>query len=402
MRGLRTRVLPRKLKQKSIQIKIQKHEYIMSQNLTIASKQWAKRPEDQRFQSLEELKVSVDNRRRISRESTSDVLDLKVVPLDGGIALEDDGRILKPTWWSFGQLANKTESPAKFIRQLKPETASTVLNERLDDMLFRKLDSSSDDMRVKLMRLEEDDGPILQAMTGPKYGRIWDSDVVKLVETLVDRSDGKFHNPKAYSRGTGEPVPSGLYGSDHDVFMFMIDGGSVFDAGPRAQLNKGFFVWNSEVGAATFGIETFLFNTVCGNHICWGATDINRYVIRHTGGGPQRFLDEGAPMLLNHTTTMPEIDTILNAQKLKLKELKVPGLGGSSEVKDWQNAFSTWKGFTRGEVREAWEIAEREEGRCETLWDIMQGMTALARDIPHIDTRIDLERRAGKLLALAK
>ena len=371
-------------------------------NLMDAHDQWAKRPQDQRFQTLEELKAAVDNRRRISRESVTEVMNLKTVPTDGGIMLDNDGQILEPTWWSFGQLATKTESPAKFLRDLSPETASTVLNERLGQLRTKYSRKTDSECNVKLMRLEEDNGSVLQALTGPKYGRIWDSDVLQMVQTIVDRSDGKFHAPKAYSPSTGQPVPSGLYGSDHDVFAFMVDGGSLLDAGPRAQLNRGFFVWNSEVGAATFGVQTFLFNVVCGNHIVWGAQDINKFIIRHTGGGPQRFLDDAMPALLNHTNATPELDAIINAQNIRLKDLKVPGLGGSTDLKDWQNAFSSWRGFTRGEVREAFAIAEKEEGQCDSLWDITQGFTALARDIPHIDTRLDLERRAGKLLALAK
>lgn len=367
-----------------------------------AHNQWAKRPQDQRFQTLEELKTSVDTRRRISRESVTEVLNLKAVPSEGGIMLDNDGQILEPTFWSFGQLATKTESPAKFLRTLTPETTSTVINERLQQLRTKYATKTNDECSVKLMRLEEDNGSVLQALTGPKYGRIWDSDVVQMVQTIVDRSEGKFHAPLAYSPTTGQPVPSGLYGSDHDVFAFMIDGGSMLEAGPRAKFHKGFFVWNSEVGAATFGVQTFLFNSVCGNHFVYGAHDINKFIIRHTGGGPQRFLDDAMPTLLNHTEVSMDLDTIIKAQNIRLQDLRVPGLGISPTAKEWQNAFSSWKGFTRGEVREALTIAEREEGQIDTLFDLVQGFTALARDIPHIDTRLDLERRAGKLLALAK
>ena len=33
-----------------------------------------------------------------------------------------------------------------------------------------------------------------------------------------------------------------------------------------------------------------------------------------------------------------------------------------------------------------------------TVWDAAQAITALARDIPHQDNRIELERKAGALL----
>jgi hypothetical protein len=40
-----------------------------------------------------------------------------------------------------------------------------------------------------------------------------------------------------------------------------------------------------------------------------------------------------------------------------------------------------------------------EEGRpVETVWDAAQAITAIARDIPHQDARIEIERKAGALL----
>ena len=40
-----------------------------------------------------------------------------------------------------------------------------------------------------------------------------------------------------------------------------------------------------------------------------------------------------------------------------------------------------------------------EEGRpVETVWDAAQAITAIARDVPHQDARIEVERKAGALL----
>ena len=40
-----------------------------------------------------------------------------------------------------------------------------------------------------------------------------------------------------------------------------------------------------------------------------------------------------------------------------------------------------------------------EEGRpVETVWDAAQAITAIARDVPHQDDRILVERKAGALL----
>ena len=56
--------------------------------------------------------------------------------------------------------------------------------------------------------------------------------------------------------------------------------------------------------------------------------------------------------------------------------------------------------ITRGELKDAIAAANREEGQCATLWDLVQGLTAYARGFDYVDARVDLERRAGKLLNL--
>jgi hypothetical protein len=179
--------------------------------------------------------------------------------------------------------------------------------------------------------------------------------------------------------------------------MFMIDGGSILEAGPRAELHRGFFVWNSEVGSKTFGLCTFLFNTVCGNNIVWGATDVNRLVIRHTSGGPGRFDSQAMPALLDYVnaSAAPVEHTIKAASEKIVWDGKDASFAGLLEY------LSKASKFSKSELRSAIDFAKAEEGDCRTLWQLVQGFTAYARGFDWVDARIDLETRAGKLLNLA-
>jgi hypothetical protein len=175
--------------------------------------------------------------------------------------------------------------------------------------------------------------------------------------------------------------------------MFLIDGGSLLDAGPRAQLNRGFIVWNSEVGARTFGLMTFLFNQCCGNHIIWGAQDVNKLVVRHTQNGPSRFDSDAAPTLKAYVeaSAVPVENTIRKAQALII--------GDKPEtVSEWLNTHGK---FTKTEIASAISFAKSEEGDCRTLWHAVQGLTAYARGFDYVDARVDLEKRAGALLDIA-
>jgi hypothetical protein len=343
-------------------------------NLMEASVQWAKRPTDQRFETLETLQMAVDNRRNQSRAFDVPSNTIRVKADDGRLVVNGATLPALPTHWGFGQLCQRAKAPASYLRTLPVEQAASCLNISLDQR---------DSEPVKILTRCDADAPQMAAVTSQRYGRIWDADVVASTKRLVERTGGRFFNPKEWGG-----KPSGLYASDHDVFIFMIDGGSIVDGGgPRDQLNRGFMVWNSEVGASTFGLMTFLFRVVCGNHIIWGAEDVNRLLIRHTSGAPSRFDAEAMPALLDYVNASASVaETTIR----KAKDILLP-----DDETDLFNRFGT---FTRPELRMAMDYARREEGDCRTLWQLVNGLTASARDLEYIDARVDLERRAGRLL----
>ncbi len=61
--------------------------------------------------------------------------------------------------------------------------------------------------------------------------------------------------------------------------------------------------------------------------------------------------------------------------------------------------FLRKRGFGKAETAKIIETVLAEEGRKpETVFDFVQGITAVARDKTHQDARLDLEARAKKLL----
>ena len=365
----------------------------MAQNLMIAHTQWANRPADQRFTSLADLYAAVHNRRMASVEANRPLIDItaEVLPQDQGasIVLARPGatRKVEPSHWAFGQLATTIGAPARYLRSLSPQLAVDNLNYGIKQAAKEK-----PEMKFMAIRTPDAGGiDTLQAVTSISYGRIFDAQVAQVALDVVDASGGKFFNPKAYNRQTGAPEPSGLYASDHDIFIFMIDGGSYLDAGPRAQLNRGFVMWNSEVGAAAFNWMTFLHNGVCGNHIIWGASQVTEGRIVHKSSAPGRFQAEALPGLLSYVNAEAsiEVDAIKRAQDYLLPAT-------DQAVIEWLKD----RKFNGSEAQAAVEYAKQEEGDARTLWQIVQGLTASAREMAFIDARIDLEKRAGTLLKI--
>ena len=357
--------------------------------LNQASREWSVRPNDQRFLTLEDLHRSVLARKRESWTAAPACTELRVLPTeDGGIGVEvldpthGDRRMLSPTNWSFNQLAQFAEAPASYLRKLPPDLASINLQYGLEHGAKQN----------PLVLAQSNGNNTLRAMTSTSYGRIWDHQVVESVQKV--NSDGRWVIPSASYSTTNPLRATTLYASDRDVFIFLVDPKNPIEVG-KEQLFRGFFAWNSEVGAAVFGLTTFLYRYVCDNRIVWGATDVKELRIRHTGGAPERFAYEGAKYLKRYAeeASAPIIEQIQSAQNKEVKTL----LKKDQKMEDWLAD----RGFTKAQAKASIETAQAEEGQARSVWDIIQGVTAYARSIPNTDTRVELETRAGKLMQLA-
>ena len=363
-------------------------------NLMTASKEWANRPDDERFETLDALFDAVNARRMRSTEKVAPIGKIKAEAEGNDIVFNSGIRKVSPSNWAFGQVASAIKAPADYLRRLPVNTAVQCLNDSIGAMAT---------VPYKFMSLTNPDGignNRLQALTGEHYGRIFDADVVQQARNIVTRTNGQFFNPKAYNRKTGKIAPSGLYASDRDCFMFMINGGSRLDVGPRAQLNRGFFLYNSEVGRRVYGMTMFLFNEVCGNHIVWGATGITELRIRHTSGGPARFIAEAMPTLLNYIneSAAPATTAIRKAMDYLLPVTK------EADILEWltdQGKTNNAK-LTKAEAKGAYEAAIEEEGECRTLWNVIQGVSAHAREYAFIDSRTELEAKVPRLMKLVE
>ena len=98
---------------------------------------------------------------------------------------------------------------------------------------------------------------------------------------------------KAYN-GVNSTSATTLYASDRDVFIFLVDENRPIDVDGQTYF-RGFLTWNSEVGKAAFGLQTFLYSRVCANRIIWGARDVEEIRIRHTSLAPDRFIEQVQP-----------------------------------------------------------------------------------------------------------
>lgn len=371
--------------------------------LFAAHKNWANRPEDERFTSLADLHAAVEARDNMSFEKMVPVDTLKrMVPTvvdDKLLTLASPtGTSAALTHWSTGQLFASLEIPRPFLAKLSTDIATDVVRDRWARALTA--------IPNRLFIAQNGDTAV-RSFNGSRYERLWDSEVTLALQQHLPEG---WRNPVAYAGGKwgAELVPSGLYAGDRDMFGFFIDGGDALDLGPRAQLHRGFYVSNSEVGAASFDVTQFYFNRVCGNNIIWGASDVVSMRARHTAavreafGGFVAWLKRGAGFDQSQNIAACVRDAMDDVFARPMDLLRSDD-GDLLQHDPTFQRLGRMK-FSGPEIRGALTAMEREEqegGLRGTRWDWMQGFTALARTRTNVDSRLDLEERAAKAFLVA-
>ncbi|HEX4961385.1 MAG TPA: DUF932 domain-containing protein [Thermoanaerobaculia bacterium] len=365
--------------------------------LTRAFDEWWKRPDDERYLTLDHLYASTRARAEASEARTIVNTSLLVrgsADAGGELSLEhDDLGTLDPTHWSLGQLATISHTPAKWIREVAPVRTGPAIAAHAINLGLRHL---AERALIQVMKLPTGPGlPTgkLRCIVGPDYGRIYDHEVVRAV--MDANEDGRWHIPAASYQAKNPKRATTLYASDRDVFIFLVDEKnpvSVHVEGSVRNLFRGFMVWNSEVGHHKFGFMTFLYDYVCDNRMVWGAREVKEISIKHTKNAPDRFAREVRPMLRAYAEASV-VDVEAQLERATRKKV------GSSdeEVLDWLRRHE----FTKKEGEAIVRTAKAEEGGARTVWELVNGGTAVARAIPHNDDRVLLEKRVSGLLRAA-
>jgi hypothetical protein len=368
------------------------------------SSEWFSRPDDERYLSLGALHAAVRAR---AERATARTVETKALRVEASrddaerLALIVPGQDMPvaPTHWSYGQLCSLIGAPASYMRQLPAPLAGINLQHGLLSH------------RAELVKtLEADDGRIeLRAVTGPDYGRIWDRELVEAVMRIAGDGTGdtrwKVPGLLDWSTMTHNPFvevtkdTTTLYASDRDVFLFLVDDAHPIEAGrlPNGDPDlyfRGFYCWNSEVGSKTLGMASFYLRAVCMNRNIWGAEGFEEISIRHSKFAGHRFAHQAAPALERFATSSsaPFMAGIRAAREAIV-----------ARKDEDRETFLRKRGFSRPETEKIIATVLEEEGRPpESIFDFVQGITALARDKPHQDARLELEGKAAKLLVSAR
>ena len=383
-----------------------------------ACNQWAKRPADERFWTVQDMAEACRAYATNSVEANVRFGELRVEARDEEIFLLGKENIpAQLTHYSFGQVAGRVKAPANYLRSLPPTLAAQNINYGLK--YCRKADDEAQ------LLLHQNGGFLARCFTSDRYQRIWNWEIARQLETLQDNGwrVPPARPPHGYTGQTrpateadvlqsskfglsvniGDIIaPAGVYASDRDMFVFMIDDQRTINnpASPGVPLARGFFIWNSEVGDKSFGVMTFLYDHVCGNHIVWGVQDVKEFRVVHMGKARYKAFGRLQAQLKHYSdlSTSEDEAKILKCQTFEIAKTKEEML---SELMKYINKRRIQ--LSENNVVDAITAAEQDEryGNPRTPWAIAQGVTVVSQRSEHANKRVQMDKAAGKLLEIA-
>lgn len=339
-------------------------------NLTRAHFELFRRTPDECFSSLRDLGEHCREQKDRSFDRWHLPQAIRARPLaTNSLAVEagTDGAFTMNAW-SFGQLCQLAKVSKDTVNRLSPETAARVFEETLPAG------------KKPLQLLTE--GDTVRSVHGTAYTRLHNADLVAILHEFAT----DFGPPQRASTGG-----TGLYCGEEDMFCFLIDPLGWVEIDGEA-FAPGFFLWNSEVGKRSLGIETFWFQAVCQNHIVWDAVEVVEFARKHTA---------------NVHESLSEIRRIIE----RLVQKRDDRRDGFAKVV--RKAMETRLGDDAEEVAEvlakagvsqalrkqALDLA-REQGRF-TIFSLVDALTRLSGAFKNAGDRTEADQKAGRLLQLA-
>jgi hypothetical protein len=335
-------------------------------NLTRAHDELFRRTADETFPSLAALTEHCQRQRdeSVDRwERPQEVLITSDLTL--GI---DDCPDYRLNDWSFTQMCRLAGVSKDTVNRLSLKTASHVLRETLP----------TSDKPMQLLTT----GDLVRSVHGVAYTRLWNTEILAmLAEFATD-----FQPPQQAEVGG-----TGLYCGEQDLFVFLIDPTGWAEINGEA-FAPGFFVWNSEVGRRSLGIQTFWFQACCKNHIVWDATEVVEFTRKHTanvrdGLGEIRRIVE-ALVAKRDARRDGFVSVLKKAMQMRLGD-------DADEVAETllQN------GIPRGLAKQALEIAQQQGAF--TIFSLVDALTRLTQAVTYVGDRTEHDAKIGNLLALA-
>lgn len=350
--------------------------------MTLAQRELFSRAPEDHFESFEALRGDAGAQKR--RCTTLDAKDDRILFGEDGMTVHFGDASLRLTHYSLAQLAAMAKVPMPVLERLDGDTRAKVMNRCFP--------------RNRRYRTALVEGDRLRCVTSERYERVWDADVYEQVDRwlLPNGFIPAMPTINTDDRGTnllGNTKPA-LFRSDRDSFAFFYGDKQPGNDG-FGGLRKGVLVYNSEVGAKSFGFSTFFFRELCSNFLIWDATGVRARRARHTGAvvGVVREFREDLQKV-GATLTTRELDAFELARTTRF----VPE-GPSDREQAIRRLVREFR-LPEADATAAADLVHTPENPGEfTVWGVVNGITSAAKALAYAGERADFSVIAGDVLA---
>lgn len=383
--------------------------------LMSAHNQWARRRPDERFASLTAMLGAAQRKFERSREHAMRTGSIKVeADNNNGLTFVGSHGEATPSNYAFKQFCNRVGFLPSAAETLNADLVAKCLNYRIGETDKR------DDGEGNTQFLVEDGDhgeKTIRAATSDSYARFHDKD---FIPTLMDLENRGWRVPPCrpvfegqpgtrpatadevgmWGKGgvqikEGDPIaPGNIYMGDRDMFVLMANPERSTDDGGGHALMRGIMASNSEVGARSLKLTTFLMQSVCGNAIIWGAQDIVEVSYRHIGKARARIKEALGNLKIGDQDNWERELSVINwMRKNKLGDTKEAVI---------ENVYGQRIDnlITKGLIGNAIDNAIRhdsDDGSPYTWYGFANALTRYSQTMPNMDTRMGIDTAAGKI-----
>ena len=239
------------------------------------------RQPDQQFDVMDQLLANAKTDMETSTEKVvpTNQLEFAQVPGTIGLRVVADPNVLPPAFplkhYSLNQAAKMAKYDVSIIERLSQKGRSDLAVDSMNTLF------PNDSGSFKILLLDANKN--VRALNGQDYSRLWDFQMFsKVQEHLIPNG----FVPAIARKGCGALLAPGrvaLFRGDQTSFGFFFTDNTVQADPVLGLLRQGIMIWNSEVGARSFGFSSFYFREESGVFILWDRHSENRKRFVHRG-----------------------------------------------------------------------------------------------------------------------
>ncbi len=241
-------------------------------------------------------------------------------------------------------------------------------------------------------------GGSLRAFYSESYERIPDLLVAERINATAMHFGyepaGKFAG-KHVGMAPIRPDATGIYGSDRDIFLFILNDDRSFEFEGDVYYHCA-VVWNSEVTWKKLGWMMCLTRGVCGNHLIWDADEIlTSEAVHKQGHDPMGVLDDFDTLMAAYDE---RADMMIQHAKARLTAARFTEFADTRELVEKRLAGYIQKKQVT-EVMPFLDDPRAFPKAPESVFGVSQALTIYSQTVDQSSTRFDLDKVAGKIVA---